>query len=92
MEQIAVPLDEDELAEVDRLVAAGHFPSRTAAVQHALQQQRSGSSTVLADPDPSQPLMIDDEAKEQIELLAYQARRVLALCYEGPLHGVRRDR
>lgn len=88
MAQIAVPLDEDELAEVDRLVAAGHFPSRTAAVVHALQQQRCGCT---GDLEPGRAPVLDAEAKEQIELLAYQARRVVALCYEGPLRGVRRD-
>lgn len=40
MTQVAVRLDETELAAVDRLVASGRFPSRAAAVRAALAMQR----------------------------------------------------
>jgi Arc/MetJ-type ribon-helix-helix transcriptional regulator len=94
MVQIAVRLDEDDLAEVDRLVAEGRFASRTAAVRAALRYQRR--STVLTeeprtDPEPEHDslLVLEEEAREQIELLVMQARRVLALCYDGPMHRLR---
>ncbi len=94
MVQIAVRLDENDLAEVDRLVAEGRFASRTAAVRAALRHQRRGPVlTEEAEPEPvpdhDSLLLLDEEAREQIELLAVQARRVLALCYDGPLHRVR---
>lgn len=36
MAQIAVRMSEEELAELDRLVASGSYPSRAAAVRSAL--------------------------------------------------------
>lgn len=40
MTQVAVRLDDDEVAAIDRLVAAGRFPSRAAAIRGALARQR----------------------------------------------------
>jgi len=40
MTQVAVRLDGDELAELDRLVRAGTYPSRAAAIRAALAAQR----------------------------------------------------
>lgn len=40
MTQVAVRLDDEELATIDRLVAEGRFPSRAAAIRAALAGQR----------------------------------------------------
>lgn len=40
MTQVAVRLDDEELATLDRLVAQGRFPSRAAAIRAALAHQR----------------------------------------------------
>ncbi len=40
MTQVAVRLDDQEVAELDRMVRAGVFPSRAAAIRAALADQR----------------------------------------------------
>lgn len=42
MTQVAVRLDEAEVAALDELVRAGRFPSRAAAIRDALARQRRG--------------------------------------------------
>lgn len=39
--KIAITVDEDALAEVDRLVRQGIFPNRSRAIEHALQERIS---------------------------------------------------
>jgi Arc/MetJ-type ribon-helix-helix transcriptional regulator len=64
--KIAITLDRELLAEVDRLVAAGRFPNRSQAIQSAVRERldrmrRTRLAEEAAKLDPKEERAIADE-------------------------------